>query len=118
MQQPRFQGGTESEAHVQRQSRPPLQRSIWRRSWTGSWTGFKDNEHFKDSEELAALQAKAEQAWEADKLAKRQAHSRSRSPIGSPGPPKSQSQAKITELEAAAKAAVEAVDEGKQKAEK
>ena len=25
--------------------------------------GLKDNEHFKDSEELAAMQAKAEQAW-------------------------------------------------------
>ena len=35
--------------------------------------GLKDNEHFKGSEELAAMQAKAEQAWEADKLAKRQA---------------------------------------------
>ena len=52
---------------------------------------LKDNEHSKDSEELAAMQAKAEQAWEADKLAKCQARtSQSRSPIGLLGRPKSQ----------------------------
>ena len=35
VQLPRSQGGTESEAYVQRQSRPLLQRSTWRRYWTG-----------------------------------------------------------------------------------
>ena len=46
----------------------------------------------KDSEELAAMQAKAVQAWEADKLAKREArstNSEGRSPIGFLSPPKS-----------------------------
>ena len=68
------------------------------------------------------MQAKVEQAWEADKLAKRNA-----------GPPETavhdvstalqrrkaaqaKEQAKLVELEAAAKAAVEAVEEAKQKA--
>ena len=32
--------------------------------------GIKDNEHFKGSDELAAMQAKAEQAWEAKRQAR------------------------------------------------
>ena len=86
--------------------------------------GFKDNGHFKDSEALAAMQAKAEQAWEADKLAKRQARTpevavqSAFSALQSCKATLAKSQTKITELEAAAKAAAEAVDEAKQKAEK
>ena len=83
--------------------------------------GLKDNEHFKGSEELAAMQAKVEQAWEADKLAKRQARTpevavqSAFSALQSRKATLSKSQAKITEMEAAAKAAVEAVEEAKQK---
>ena len=71
--------------------------------------GPKDNEHFKDSEELAAMQAKAEQAWEADKLAKRQASTpevavqSAYSALPNRKVTLAKSQAKITELEAAAK---------------
>ena len=86
--------------------------------------GLKDNEHLKGSEELAAMQAKVEQAWEADKLAKRQARTpevaiqSAFSALQSRKAAMAKSQTKISELEAAAKAAVEAVDEAKQKAEK
>ena len=107
MQQPRSHGGTESEAHGQRKSRPPLQRSIWQRFWTGS----KTTSISRGSEELAAMQAKAEQAWEADKLAKRQARTpevavqSAFSPLQSHKTAMPKSQTKITELEAAAKQA-------------
>ena len=84
--------------------------------------GFKVSELFKDTEELAATQPKAAKAWEANKLAKRNAR-----------PPKTavrdvstalqrqktaqaKEQAKLVELEAAAKAAADAVEEAKQKA--
>ena len=69
------------------------------------------------------MQAKAEEAWEADKLAKRQARTpkvavqSAFSALQSRKAALAKSQTKITELEAAAKAA-EAVDEAKQKAEK
>ena len=85
--------------------------------------GLKANEHFKDSAELAAMQAKVEQALEADdNLAKRQArtpevavHSVS-SALQNRKAMLTKTQAKVVELEAAAKAAAEAVDEAKQKA--
>ena len=86
--------------------------------------GLKDNEHFKDSEELAAIQAKMEQAWEADKLAKRQARTpevavqSALSALQHRKAAMAKSQDKISELEAAARKATEAVDEAKQKAEK
>ena len=86
--------------------------------------GLKDNEHFKGSEELAAMQAKMEQAWEADKLAKRQARTpevavqAAFSALQNRKAAMAKSQAKISELEAAAKQAAEAVEEAKQKAEK
>ena len=84
--------------------------------------GLKDNEHFKDSEELAAMQAKMEQAWEADKLAKRQARTpevavqAAFSALQNRKAAMAKSQAKISELEAAAQKAAEAVEEAKQKA--
>ena len=86
--------------------------------------GLKDNEHFKDSEELAAMQAKMEQAWEADKLAKRQARTpevavqAAFSALQNRKAAMAKSQAKISELEEAAQKAAEAVEEAKQKAEK
>ena len=86
--------------------------------------GLKENEHFKDSEELAAMQAKMEQAWEADKLAKRQARTpevavqAAFSALQNRKAAMAKSQAKITELEEAAKKAAEAVEEAKLKAEK
>ena len=70
------------------------------------------------------MQAKAEQAWEADKLAKRQARTpevavqSAFSAFQSRKAALAKSQTKISEVEAAAKAAAEAVDEAKQKAEK
>ena len=79
--------------------------------------GLKDNEHFSGSEELAAMQAKAEQAWEADKLARRQARTpevavqSAYSALQNRKATLAKLQAKITELEEAAKAAVEAVEE-------
>ena len=86
--------------------------------------GLKENEHFKDSEELAAMQAKMEQAWEADKLAKRQARTpevavqAAFSALQNRKAAMAKSQAKISELEEAAQKAAEAVEEAKQKAEK
>ena len=86
--------------------------------------GLKDNEHFKGSEELAAMQAKVEEAWEADKLAKRQARTPevavqpALSAFQSRKAAMAKSQVKISELEAAAQKAAEAVEEAKQKAEK
>ena len=86
--------------------------------------GLKDNEHFKDSEEPAAMQAKMEQAWEADTLAKRQARTpevavqSALSALQNRKAALAKSQDKISELEAAAKKAAEAVEEAKQKAEK
>ena len=81
----------------------------------------KENEHFKGSEELAAMQTKVEQAWEADKLAKRQArtpevavHSVSTA-LQRQKATQAKTQAKLVELEAAARAAVEAVEEARQK---
>ena len=70
------------------------------------------------------MQAKVEQAWEADKLAKRQARTPEvavqpgLSALQSRKAAMAKSQTKITELEAAAKQAAEAVEEAKQKAEK
>ena len=100
LQPPRSQGGTESEAHVQRQSRPPLPevnlakildgrsllRCKQRRSRLGKLTILPNAKHA-----LPKSQSNRRKAT----LAK--------------------SQAKITELEAAA---VEAVDEAKQRADK
>ena len=86
--------------------------------------GLKDNEHFKDSDELDAMQAKMEQAWEADKLAKRQARisevavQSAFSALPNRKAAMAKSQDEISELEAAAKKAAEAVEEAKQKAEK
>ena len=86
--------------------------------------GLKENEHFKDSEELAAMQAKMEQAWEADKLAKRQARTpevavqAAFSALQNRKAAMAKSQAKISELEEAAQKAAEAVEEAKQRAEK
>ena len=70
------------------------------------------------------MQAKAEQASEADKLAKHQARTPEvavqsvGSALHNRKATMAKSQAKIIELEAAAKAAVEAVEEAKQKADK
>ena len=78
--------------------------------------GLKDNEHFKGSEELAAMQAKVEQAWEAEKLAKRQERTpevavlSAFSALQTRKAAMAKSQAKISELEA--------VEEAKQKVEK
>ena len=86
--------------------------------------GLKENEHFKDSEELAAMQAKMEHAWEPDKLAKRQARTpevavqAAFSALPNRKAAMAKSQAKISELEEAAQKAAEAVEEAKQKAEK
>ena len=83
---------------------------------------LKDNEHFKGSEELAAMHAKAEKALEADKLAKRNArppktsvHSVSTA-LQRQKAAQAKVQAKLVELAAAAKAAAEAVEEAKHKA--
>ena len=82
---------------------------------------LKANEHFKGSEELAAMQVKAEKACEADKLAKRDArtpetavHSVSTA-LQRDKAAQAKEQAKLVESEEAAKAAVEAVEEAKQK---
>ena len=89
-----------------------------------AWEVFKNHEHFKDSEELAAMQAKMEQACEADKLAKGQARTpevavqSTLSAIHSRKAALAKSQDKISEQEAAAKKANEAVEEAKQEAEK
>ena len=70
------------------------------------------------------MQAKMEQAWEADKLAKRQARTpevavqSALSALQNRKAAMAKSQGKISELEAAAKKAAEAVEEAKQKAEK
>ena len=70
------------------------------------------------------MQAKAEQAWEAEKLAKRQARSpevavqSALSALHNRKAALARSQANVIELEAAAKAAVEAAEEAKQKTEK
>ena len=86
MQPPRSRGGTESEGHVQRQSRPPS----------------------RVPDELM----EEELAREADKLCQTPStHTRSRSPIGVRKAALAKTQAKVVELEAAAKAAVEAVEE-------
>ena len=81
--------------------------------------GLKNNEHCKDSEELAARQAKAEMALEADKLAMRQpetaVHSVSAA-LERQKAAQAKEQAKMAELEQAAKKAAESVEEAKQKA--
>ena len=70
------------------------------------------------------MQAKMEQAWEADKLAKRQARTpevavqAAFSALQNRKAAMAKSQAKISELEEAAQKAAEAVEEAKQKAEK
>ena len=110
LQQPRSHGGTESEAHGQRKSRPPTPPEV---NLAKVLDGPKDNEHFKDSEELAAMQAKVEQSWEADKLAKRQARTpevavqSAFSTLQSHKAAMAKSQTKITEWEAAAKQAAQ-----------
>ena len=83
--------------------------------------GLKDTEHFKGSEELAAMQAKVEEALEADKLAKRNARL-PETAVHSVSPllqrqkaAQAKEQAKLTELEEAAKKAAESVEEAKQK---
>ena len=84
--------------------------------------GLKENEHFKDSEELAAMQAKMEQASEADKLAKRQARTpevavqAALSALQNRKAAMAKSQAKISELEEAAKKAAEAAARGNRQA--
>ena len=93
-----------------------MKDQIWNAGLTTVNTGERDKE-------LAEMQAKAEQAWEADKLAKRNARPETAVhsvPMALQNRKATlvKSQAKITELEAAAKAAVEAVDEAKQKADK
>ena len=77
--------------------------------------GLKDNEHFKDSAELAAMQAKVAKALAADKLAKRNArppetavHSVS-SALQRNKVAQAKEQAKLAELEEAAKKAAESV---------
>ena len=118
--QPRSHVETASEEHGQRRSRlPPPEYNLAK-----VLDGLKDNEHFKGSEELAAMQAKMEQAWEADKLAKRQARTpevavqAAFSALQNRKAAMAKSQAKISELEEAAQKAAEAVEEAKQKAEK
>ena len=70
------------------------------------------------------MQAKMEQAWEADKLAKRQARTpevavqSALSALQNRKAAMAKSQDKISELEAASKKAAKAVEEAKQKAEK
>ena len=70
------------------------------------------------------MQAKAEQVWEADKLAKRHARTPGvavlsvGSALQNRKATMAKSQAKIIELEAAVKTAVEAVGEAKHKADK
>ena len=86
--------------------------------------GLQENEHFKGTEVLAAMEAKVEQARETDKLAKHQArtpevavHSVS-SALPNRKATLAKTQAKVFELEAAAKAAVEAVEEAEQQVAK
>ena len=73
--------------------------------------GLKDNEHFKGWKELAAMQAKAEKALEADKLAKTQcSHTRHSGSL------QAKEQVKLAELEAAKKVDG-SVEEAKQKSD-
>ena len=111
--QPRSHEGTGSEAHARPTQKPSTPPEV---NLAKVLEGLKDNEHFnKDSEE---------QAWEADKLAKRQARTpevavqSALSALQNREAAMAKSQDKIAELEAAAKKAAEAVEEAKQKAEK
>ena len=118
MQQRRSQGGTKSEAHGQRKSRPPLQRSIWRRFWTGSKT--------TSISRVRRTLPRCKQRW--SRLGKLTSKRHARTPevavqsafssLQSRKAAMAKSQTKITELEAAAKQAAEAVEEAKQKAAK
>ena len=117
---PDARGGTDSEAHVQRHSRPTLHRSIWQSLWTGSKTTSisRIRRSWQQCKLRRSRLGKLTSSPNAKHALQRLQVQSALSALQSRKAAMPKSQTKITELEVAAKEAAEAVDEAKQKAEK